>query len=523
MRILVAVGSEEQINKGAAWCASIDGVSAENLKVAILGTDRKALAEYGRKTLATELNCDPADLAVATIEADAHAILNHAEDNHCRSLILLYEGDQSELQKEVFQTSKHPTLWLRIIGKPPCSESKILSAFQKPSHVTSIVTQKLLGFSPGKTLCSEVDLQRDNLSDAIKTAINEEDITDNELILFGIDDPDSSDRVYKTALTLIDSKTTTSVGLLHDGYTFPEKVASRVYQWAADVAPPMDRQERIDLSQDLQSGSAPNLEFFGLISAAAMLAAFGLIQDSAAVIIGAMLIAPLMTPIIGAGLALAQGNRPLFRAAASTIILGFFCALIASMLFGWLVLIFQDPVMTPEMRARCSPSPIDFCVGLVGGFAATYARTRRHLSAALAGAAIAAALVPPISTAGLQLAFHVWTWDTNPVGVPVLGPILLVLVNVLMIMGGSAFVLWARGMRTDRTLTIQDRWTVRIVTFLLTITLLILTWLLLPHTTHTVRPDKTQEKAQENSNAKHSDTTPATAVAANTMAQQNWV
>ncbi|MGI9467032.1 MAG: DUF389 domain-containing protein [Rubripirellula sp.] len=500
MRILVAVGSEEQINTGAAWCASIDGVTAENLELAILGVDRKALAEYGRKTLATELNCNPADLNVTTIEADANAILTHAENQHCRSLILLHNGNLSDLHKEVFQTSKHPTLWLRIIGKPPSSESQIVSAFHKPSRVTSVVTEKLLGFAPGKTLCSHVDLQRDNLSEAIKTALSEDKITDDELLLFGIDDPDSSDRVYKTALLLIDSKTTTSIGLLHDGYTLPEKIASQVYQWAADVAPPMDRQERIDLSQDLQSGSAPNLEFFGLISAAAMLAAFGLIQDSAAVIIGAMLIAPLMTPIIGAGLALAQGNRPLFRSAATTIILGFLCALLASMLFGWLVLIFQEPVMTSEMRARCSPSPIDFCVGLVGGFAATYARTRRHLSAALAGAAIAAALVPPISTAGLQLAFHVWTWDANPVGVPILGPILLVLVNVLMIMGGSAFVLWARGMRTDRTLTIQDRWTVRIAAFLFTITLLILTWLLLPHTSQAGGPSKSQNNSSSTQN-----------------------
>ena len=40
MRILVAVGSEEQMNTGAAWCASIDGVTAENLEIAILGADR---------------------------------------------------------------------------------------------------------------------------------------------------------------------------------------------------------------------------------------------------------------------------------------------------------------------------------------------------------------------------------------------------------------------------------------------------------------------------------------------------
>ena len=506
MRILVAVGSEEQMNTGAAWCASIDGVTAENLEIAILGPDRKALAEYGRKTLAPQLNCEPADINVATIEANADAILSHAEKQHCRSLILLHSGNLSNLHKEVFQSTKHPTLWLRIIGKPPNSESQIVSAFQKPSRVTSIVTEKLLGFAPGKTLCSHVDLQRDNLSEAIKNALSEEEITDEELLLFGIDDPDSSDRVYKTALQLIDSKTTTSIGLLHDGYTLPEKIASQVYQWAADVAPPMERQERIDLSQDLRSGSAPNLEFFGLISAAAMLAAFGLIQDSAAVIIGAMLIAPLMTPIIGAGLALAQGNRPLFRSAATTIMLGFFCALIASMLFGWLVMIFQEPVMTSEMRARCSPSPIDFCVGLVGGFAATYARTRRHLSAALAGAAIAAALVPPISTAGLQLAF-VWTWDTDSVGAPILGPILLVLVNVLMIMGGSAFVLWARGMRTDRTLTIQDRWTVRIAAFLFTIALLILTWLLLPHTSQAGGPSNNQNQSDP---AQEDTTVPAT-------------
>jgi len=67
-------------------------------------------------------------------------------------------------------------------------------------------------------------------------------------------------------------------------------------------------------------------------------------------------------------------------------------------------------------------------------------------------------------------------------------------VNVLMIMGGSAFVLWARGMRTDRTLTIQDRWTVRIAAFLCTITLLIMTWLLLPLTNPSETPEGSQEK-----------------------------
>ncbi len=146
----------------------------------------------------------------------------------------------------------------------------------------------------------------------------------------------------------------------------------------------MDRDARRELAQDLEQGSQPNLEFLGLISASSMLAAFGLLQDSAAVIIGAMLIAPLMTPIIGAGLALTQGNRPLFRSALRTILLGFVGALFASILFGWLLLLlFEERRFTDEMWARCRPSPLDFCVGLVGGIAASYARTRSHLSSAL--------------------------------------------------------------------------------------------------------------------------------------------
>ena len=101
-------------------------------------------------------------------------------------------------------------------------------------------------------------------------------------------------------------------------------------------------------------------------------------------------------------------------------------------------------------------------------------------------------------------------------GVPVLGPILLVLVNVLMIMGGSAFVLWARGMRTDRTLTIQDRWTVRIAAFLFTITLLIMTWLLLPLTSRKSLPNSDQK----NSNSRQAVLPDTTGTASDNLQQR---
>ena len=145
----------------------MDGVSADNLRLAILGADRKALAEYGRKTLAAELKSDPADLR-DTIAAESAAILAHAED-HCRSLILLYEAISQNFKRSIpdFQ-ALHPVA--PITGHPPCSESKIVSAFQKSSQVTSAVSQKLLVFlRPPHSATS--DLKHDNLSEAVKTAI----------------------------------------------------------------------------------------------------------------------------------------------------------------------------------------------------------------------------------------------------------------------------------------------------------------------------------------------------------------
>jgi len=103
----------------------------------------------------------------------------------------------------------------------------------------------------------------------------------------------------------------------------------------------------------------------------------------------------------------------------------------------------------------------------------------RHDDGALAGAAIAAALVPPIATAGLQIAFG--QWQRGPSGeTPVVGPLLLVSVNVLTIMIGSSFILWARGIRSDRKLSVKARWAPRMTALLLLLSLLALVFMALP-------------------------------------------
>ncbi len=254
--------------------------------------------------------------------------------------------------------------------------------------------------------------------------------------------------------------------------------------------PPMEREKRQALATDLTTFSKLDFEFTALVCAATFLASFGLVQDSAAVIIGAMLVAPLMTPILGAGLSLAQGNRPLFTSSLKTILLGFAAALMTSTLFGLLLRALPTDFfkvnslgvqLTQEMWSRTSPTIIDFLVAFVGGSAAAFARTRNHLSAALAGAAIAAALVPPIATAGLQISL--WpTPLTEPDGARlahnlIYGPILLFFANAPTIMVASSLVLWGCGVRSDHSYSRRDLWSTRVQTLLMLLIIAAAIWI----------------------------------------------
>ncbi len=404
-------------------------------------------------------------------------MLAHLRSIRCSTLVMVYGSDENEFQRTLFERCSAPAFWLQASGPPPQAATRMFTAMFGSSRVTAAASEKLFGFAPAAVLPDPFQQPDDPVGEVVDRVLAEINATAQrvgDLVLVGVDEPARDNPIYTVGLKLLENTCPTSLALVHDGESLKESLGSKIQDWFASVAPPMDRDERLELARELEQGSKPNLEFLGLISAAAMLAAFGLVQNSAAVIIGAMLIAPLMTPIVGAGLALTHGNRPLFRSALGTIALGFVSALTASVLFGLLVrLVLAEDQTTPEMLARCGPSALDFCVGMVGGIAASYARTRRHLSSALAGAAIAAALVPPISTAGLHIAFGRWSGlgaGKSPVG----GPLLLVSVNVLTIMIGSSFILWARGMRPDRKLAAKSRWAPRMIALLLLLTLLVL-------------------------------------------------
>ncbi|MEW6168556.1 MAG: DUF389 domain-containing protein [Pseudomonadota bacterium] len=137
-----------------------------------------------------------------------------------------------------------------------------------------------------------------------------------------------------------------------------------------------------------------------LTLASTLLAALGLVLGSAAVIIGAMVLAPLMAPIVSLAMSLLRRDPRLLRAAAKTIAVGVALALAASAL---LALVTPLRRLTPEIEARLHPTLLDLGVAVVSGVAAAYAYARESVVKSLPGVAIAVALVPPLAVAGIGL------------------------------------------------------------------------------------------------------------------------
>lgn len=168
-------------------------------------------------------------------------------------------------------------------------------------------------------------------------------------------------------------------------------------------------ERRGEVLQELERASSPGFDFFLLVVLSCVVATFGLITNSAAVIIGAMLIAPLMSPILGLSLASVAGRERIFQKAVIALIEGALLAIALSTLLALLADILPFDVLSElpgEVLARTRPTPFDLAIALAGGAAAAYALAHPRLSAALPGVAIATAIMPPLSTVGIGLALR---------------------------------------------------------------------------------------------------------------------
>jgi uncharacterized hydrophobic protein (TIGR00271 family) len=196
--------------------------------------------------------------------------------------------------------------------------------------------------------------------------------------------------------------------------------------------------ERVETYREVRRGARPKADFFIMIGFAAAIASLGLMLDSAAVVIGAMVIAPLMTAILGVSLGIVQGDVRLLWQAASTVLRGAALAAGIGFLVGLII-----PLYTPtaEILSRTQPTLVDLVIATLSGAAGAYAQCRRNVLGALAGVAVAVALVPPLAIIGIGL--------TLGSGAIAGGALLLFLTNLSAITTAGSVVFMLFGFRPD--------------------------------------------------------------------------
>ncbi len=155
-----------------------------------------------------------------------------------------------------------------------------------------------------------------------------------------------------------------------------------------------------ELFQALRVDAKLNSMYLVLMMLSTLLATFGLFSNSTAVIIGAMLVAPLMTPIVSVSMGLLRADSQIIRDSLLKISVGVFVALLASCVLSYLL---PYSEMTNEIKSRINPTLLDLGVAIFSGIAAAYSKSFKEITQNLAGVAIAVALVPPLAVAGIGL------------------------------------------------------------------------------------------------------------------------
>jgi uncharacterized hydrophobic protein (TIGR00271 family) len=195
-------------------------------------------------------------------------------------------------------------------------------------------------------------------------------------------------------------------------------------------------QHKESVRESIRNNSVISFDYVVMNTLSAIIASYGLFANSPAVVIGAMIVAMLLNPILGVSLALVDSNVELVKKAMITLGVGIFCIMGTAFFIGN---INSNIVITNEIMARTAPNLLDLMIALAGGAAGAYAAIAPRLSAAFVGVAIATALVPPLASSSILLArgeYHLAS-----------GAFLLAFTNIVAIQSASSAVMWFTGFR----------------------------------------------------------------------------
>ncbi len=176
---------------------------------------------------------------------------------------------------------------------------------------------------------------------------------------------------------------------------------SNLWVFLTDPLPKLTLEDREEAARNIIAGADPTIDFFILILLSAGIATYGLLQNSGAVIIGAMLVAPLMSPIVAIAMSMIRGDVRYLGVAAQATAQGVLLAIAVGA-----ALTFFSPIKAPtnEIMGRTHPNLLDLSIAFLSGAAGAYAMSRKSIASALPGVSIAVALVPPLAVVGYGFA-----------------------------------------------------------------------------------------------------------------------
>lgn len=222
-----------------------------------------------------------------------------------------------------------------------------------------------------------------------------------------------------------------------DGVATYSDTAALVSSWIDDRPKSVDARQSL-YDKILYEGPTTHtrvVRFFALMGFAAVIASMGVITDSTAVVIGAMLVAPLMTPLMGMAISLVMGWPNRLARSAMIAAGGIVFAITIGALLGLVAPAIIDTTTNSQILGRTSPTILDLITATAAGAAGAYGLSRPDVSDSLPGVAIAISLVPPLAVVGISYSQGDWVAGN--------GALLLFATNMvaILLVGGITFVL----------------------------------------------------------------------------------
>jgi len=193
----------------------------------------------------------------------------------------------------------------------------------------------------------------------------------------------------------------------------------------------LTEKDKSESVKKLIANSSPRQGFFLMTILSVLMATFGLIINSIVVVIGSMLIAPILYPIMSLALGVVMSDQLTIRRSAITIVKSIFLGLVTATL----ITLFAEPLTKnypQDIIANTQPSLAYAAIAIVAGLAASFALIKPKMSESLPGVAISVALIPPLAATGIGIARLDWQIISNAS--------VLLIINIIGIVFASVII-----------------------------------------------------------------------------------